>query len=433
MSARPPPLPSTPAPARVRRELEAMLTHIEQEFVRREGRAPRRVVLLGEASRELEALPAARRCGLHVEEIDDAARARLARDADVTWARAALETPPDVVVLIGLLEECRDPGAVIDALARLLPDAAWLAVRFNCLDAVPAAALRRCWRLTFGEPAALATRHVVALLSRSGYALCRQLAPSAAARLALFRRRPPGPIEERLSIVVPVFNEARSVARVLDTVAGKRLGIPKEIVVVESNSTDGSREIVRAYEGRDGLRVIYEDRPRGKGHAVRAGLRVVTGTIALIQDADLEYDVDDYDALIEPILQKKTTFVLGSRTLGVGGWRVREIPGDRIKGALLNAAQVVFAKTFNALYGERVTDVNTMFKVFRTECLDALRLESDGFDLDIELACKLVANGNPPLEVPVSYVARAFDDGKKIRFWRDSIPTYRALFKYRRG
>jgi hypothetical protein len=152
----------------------------------------------------------------------------------------------------------------------------------------------------------------------------------------------------------------------------------------------------------------------------------------LIQDADLEYDIDDYDALLEPILQRRTSFVLGSRTLGADDWKVRRFAHGAVSGFLLNVAQVGFAMTFNLLYQQRTSDVNTMFKVFRRSCLDTVQLASDGFELDIELVCKLVLAGYAPLEVPVNYVARDFSQGKKIRFWRDAWPGYAAFFKYRR-
>jgi glycosyltransferase involved in cell wall biosynthesis len=238
---------------------------------------------------------------------------------------------------------------------------------------------------------------------------------------------------ERLSIVLPVFNEVRYAAQVIDAVLAKPLGIEKELVIVESNSTDGTRDVVRRYENRPGVKVVYEEGPRGKGHAVRTGLAHVTGTIVLIQDADFEYDINDYDALLEPILQHKATFVLGSRSLGLDDWKVRKYDATPIRGLALNFAQVVFARTYDLLYQQRVTDVNTMYKVFRAECLDGLDLQSNGFELDIELACKLARNGNSPMEVPVNYVARGFDEGKKIRFWRDAIPSYAAFFKYRFG
>ncbi len=255
--------------------------------------------------------------------------------------------------------------------------------------------------------------------------------PATASRSSAARRRRGRASGEKLSIVLPVFNEVRYAAQVIDAVLAKPLGIEKEVVIVESNSTDGTRDIVRRYEGRPGVRVVYEEGPRGKGHAVRTGLAHVSGTIILIQDADFEYDINDYDALLEPILQHKATFVLGSRSLGLDDWKVRKYDATPIRGLALNFAQVVFARTYDVLYQQRVTDVNTMYKVFRAECLDGLDLESNGFELDIELACKLARNGNSPMEVPVNYVARGFDEGKKIRFWRDAIPSYAAFFRYR--
>jgi glycosyltransferase involved in cell wall biosynthesis len=236
---------------------------------------------------------------------------------------------------------------------------------------------------------------------------------------------------EKLSIVMPVFNEVKFAAQVIDAVLEKTLRIEREVIIVESNSTDGTRDIVRKYEGRPGVRIIYEDTPKGKGHAVRNGLKYATGTIILIQDADFEYDINDYDALLEPLLQRKTMFVLGSRSLGLDDWKVRKYEKTPVRGALMNFAQVMFAKTYNVLYQQRTTDVQTMFKVFRRECLDGMKLESNGFNLDIELVCKLARNGNAPMEIPVNYVSRGFDEGKKIRFLRDSLPAYAVLFWYR--
>jgi glycosyltransferase involved in cell wall biosynthesis len=251
-------------------------------------------------------------------------------------------------------------------------------------------------------------------------------------RVAVFGRPSAGAeAREKLSIVMPVYNEARYAAEVIDAVLAKPLKIDRELIIVESNSTDGTRAIVEGYRGRAGVRVVLEDRPQGKGHAVRTGLAHVTGTIVLIQDADFEYDIDDYDALLEPLLQHKASFVLGSRSLGLDDWKVRSYDATPVRGVLLNFGQVMFARTYSALYQQRVTDVNTMFKVFRAECLDGLDLKSNGFELDIELACKLARNGHSPMEVPVNYVARGFSEGKKIRFWRDAVPSYAALFRHR--
>jgi len=235
---------------------------------------------------------------------------------------------------------------------------------------------------------------------------------------------------DRLSVIVPVYNEARYVQDVVEALLAKVLPIDREIVIVESNSTDGSREIVRSFEGEPDVRIVYQDQARGKGNAVRAGLAVASGTIVVIQDADFEYDLDDYDALLEPILQHRTSFVLGSRTLGLNDWRVRQYANSRLRGMLINIAQLVFDKSFNILYRQNVTDICTMFKVFRRECIDGCNLDGDGFDLDIELVCKIVRNGFVPLEVPVNYVARDFDEGKKVGFL-DAYPSYLELFRCR--
>ena len=193
-------------------------------------------------------------------------------------------------------------------------------------------------------------------------------------------------VDEKLSVIVPCFNEEASVGALLERLLAKRLAIPKEVVVVESHSSDRTRAIVEGFRDRTDVTLVFEDCPRGKGHAVRAGLAAATGIILLIQDADLEYDVDDYDALLEPILSRRATFVLGSRSLGPRGWRVRSLPESPFTEVTLNLAQVAFARTFNLLYGQRTTDINTMFKVFRAECLDGISFACDCFAFDMERA-----------------------------------------------
>src|SRR4051812_48242176 len=117
-----------------------------------------------------------------------------------------------------------------------------------------------------------------------------------------------------LSVVVPVFNEAATARAALDAILAKEVpGWRIEVIIVESNSTDGTRDIVKACAGRERVRLLFEDAPRGKGHAVRAGLALATGDVILIQDADLEYDLDDYDTLLAPIAARRQSFVLGSR------------------------------------------------------------------------------------------------------------------------
>ncbi len=452
-------------------DFERLLHRIANDYERITHEPLKRCVLLGKFLREWRDLPQARAVGLDIAELDDEAFGRLATSSDLGCAQAQLVRGPQLVLLHELVEACSEPGLVLKRLVAAVPQARLFVVTYTNNDSLPARTMRRHWPPFFEyKTAYLSTGNVARLMAPFGLVLKTQyalplthtlqyigerLVPNrlgsraintiklvrdlalpvrSGNRVAVFGRRLGASSGvEKLSIILPAYNEARYVAQVIDSVLAKKLRIDKELIIIESNSTDGTRDIVRNYESRPGVRVIYEDAPRGKGHAVRAGLKHVTGTIVLIQDADFEYDIDDYDALLEPILQHKATFVLGSRSLGLDDWKVRKYYTTPIRGLALNLAQVVFAKTFDLLYQQHVTDVNTMFKVFRAECLDGLDLESDGFELDIELACKLARNGNAPIEVPVNYVARGFDQGKKIRFWRDAWPSYAAFFKYRFG
>jgi glycosyl transferase family 2 len=234
------------------------------------------------------------------------------------------------------------------------------------------------------------------------------------------------------SILVPVFNEKDTFPELMRTLLAKRLdhlGLEREIILIESNSSDGTRELVAGFAATPGVRIIYQDRPRGKGNAVRAGLAVATGDIVLIQDADLEYDLNDYDALLEPLLADRAAFVLGCRH--GGRFRMRRFPHQRLLGDVLNVAHVLLASLINILYGQNMKDPFTMFKVFRRDCLYGLEFECNGFDFDHELVIKLVLKGYRPLEIPVNYCARSFSQGKKIRLFRDPPALIAADLKYR--
>jgi hypothetical protein len=234
------------------------------------------------------------------------------------------------------------------------------------------------------------------------------------------------------SILVPVFNEKDTFPELMRTLLEKRLdhlGLEREIILIESNSTDGTRELVAGFAATPGVRIIWQDRPRGKGHAVRAGLGVATGDIVLIQDADLEYDLNDYDVLLEPLLANSAAFVLGARHGGC--FRMRRFPDQRLLGEVLNIAHLFLASFINVLYGQNMKDPFTMFKVFRRDCLYGLEFECNGFDFDHELVIKLVLKGYRPLEIPVNYCARSFKQGKKIRLFRDPPALIAADLKYR--
>ena len=447
-------------------ELAEIVLRAASKFAETRQRQPRDLVVVG---RTLVAgpIPAegpvrARAVRLGPESTD-----RLSHEGDVTPILEQITEITDVLVLNELLEACSASAAVVARLVQALPDHFLLVVVFSNVGSFPARVMRRhwprffSWKSVYFDPENLSKLMANAGLRlvsherrRTPYTLSyvterlstSSVAPRVLDRSGLGRltfRLPAGTCvatfekernersTELLSVIVPVYNEADYVGPVLDALLAKHLSVPKEVIVVESNSTDGSRQIVRQYEGTPSLKIIYEDHPHGKGAAVRNGLESASGSIFLIQDADFEYDVDDYDALLEPILQRRTSFVLGSRSLGLDDWKVRRFASSRVKAFLMNFAQLVFAKTFNILYQQRTTDVNTMFKVFRRECINGVPFRSDGFAFDIELVCRIVTHGFAPMEVPVNYVARGFDEGKKIDFKSEFFPSYSMFFRCR--
>lgn len=242
----------------------------------------------------------------------------------------------------------------------------------------------------------------------------------------------------KFSIVVPIFNERATAQVLLDRVLAAPLppGLEREVIIVEGNSTDGTRGIVQSYEGRPGIKVILEAAPKGKGAAVRAGLAAVTGDIVLIQDGDLEYDVNDYPRLLQPLLDKKADIVFGSRSMAhEQRWQYRQFKGtwERLYGLVVNWGGLAYTILFNVLYGTSLSDGATMFKLFKAEDLKSITLKSQGFDYDWEISAKLAKKGRKIVEVPVAYKARSRAEGKKIRFWRDGWRVFVAILRYRVG
>jgi glycosyltransferase involved in cell wall biosynthesis len=242
-------------------------------------------------------------------------------------------------------------------------------------------------------------------------------------------------IFKRLSIIVPVYNERATAGALLDRVLAAALppGLEKEVVIVVGPSTDGTEAVIAGYEGRPGVSVIHEDVLRGKGAAVRTGLGGVTGDLVLIQDGDLEYRPEEYEKVLAPLLRGECDVVFGSRMLASPQqWQFRRFGGtERLYGLFVNFGGVLFTGLFNFLYGTRLTDGATMFKIFRAADLAGIVLRSDGFDYDWEIAGKLARKGLRFGEVPVSYNARSRADGKKIRFWRDGWRVLTAILRYR--
>jgi glycosyltransferase involved in cell wall biosynthesis len=234
-----------------------------------------------------------------------------------------------------------------------------------------------------------------------------------------------------LSVIVPVFNEIATIRTALDALVAKSIpGWEIELILVESNSSDGTREVVATYVGQRSVTVIWEERARGKGHAVRAGLARATGDVVLIQDGDLEYSLDDYERLLAPIAAGERTFVLGSRHTP-GQWGMRKFTDQPVQAVILNAGHWFFTLCINASLGIWLRDPFTMYKVFRRDCLDGLKLEANRFDFDWELLIKLVRRGHRPIEIPVTYVSRSFKAGKKVTMFRDPLTWMWALVKYR--
>lgn len=252
---------------------------------------------------------------------------------------------------------------------------------------------------------------------------------STSSLLALARPAVPRP-RPLVSVIMPVYNEHKTVATVLDRLIAKELkGVDKEIIVVEGNSSDGTHDDVARYKDAPGVQLVLLDRNRGKGYAVRQGFRHAQGDIILIQDADLEYDIDDYDILIEPLRTYRQAFVLGSRH--DGSHKIRIFAKQRTLAMAMNLGHVFLTELFNVLYQQRLDDPWTMYKVFRRDCLHGLKFECCRFNFDVELLSKLVRKGFHPVEIPVRYQSRSFKEGKKIKVLIDPWTWIWACAKYR--
>jgi len=241
---------------------------------------------------------------------------------------------------------------------------------------------------------------------------------------------PANPPKTLVSVVMPVYNEAETIKTVMDRlVAFHHTAFDLELIIVESPSNDGTRAILMEYADHPRVNLVLQDVARGKGYAVREGFQHVTGEIILIQDGDLEYEIDDYPALLQPIIDGRTDFVLGNRH--IKGQPIREVEGRWVLSRIMNAAHWVLLTLFNTTYGTRLRDPFTMYKVFRTKCIEGIEFVADRFDFDWELMAKLVRSGYQPLEVPVRYQARGFHHGKKIRPFRDPPGWIAACFRFR--
>ena len=237
-----------------------------------------------------------------------------------------------------------------------------------------------------------------------------------------------------ISIIIPIYNEAPTTEILLEKIDKLNIELKKEIIIIESNSNDGTRDIVKNFEKKSKnsrVIVIYEKKAEGKGIAVRKGIKRASGDIIAIQDADLEYDIEDYQKLIKPFIKKNAQAVYGSRHLGPHKWITRKYKKDRFYAFLLNIGQIVYTSMFNLLYGTRMSDPATMYKLFRKELTKGVNFKTKGFDFDWELTAKLVKSEINIIEIPVKYKSRSRKEGKKIRFFRDGWKVFSAIVRFR--
>jgi len=224
----------------------------------------------------------------------------------------------------------------------------------------------------------------------------------------------------KLSIVIPCYNEARTIRQIVDRVRASQVG-EKEIIVVDDCSQDGTRELLRAEIAPLVDKVIYHEVNRGKGAALRSGFAVATGDIVLVQDADLEYDPREYPRLIRPIVDGQADVVFGSRFMGSDAHRVVYF-WHMVGNKFLTLCS-------NMLTNLNLTDMETCYKVFRREVLTKIAIEEDRFGFEPEITAKVARLRVPLYEVGISYYGRTYEEGKKIG-WRDGFRALHAIVRY---
>ena len=227
----------------------------------------------------------------------------------------------------------------------------------------------------------------------------------------------------KLTVVIPVYNEANTILEILKRVKRVDLkGMEKQIIIVDDCSSDGTTEILQKQVNSSQTKVFYHQKNQGKGAALRTGFKYITGDIVIIQDADLEYDPEEYVFLIEPIKKGVADIVYGSR---LSGGRVQ-----RVYMFWHKVGNRLITLIANVLYNNTLTDIETGYKVFRREVLQNLRLKSNDFCIEPEITARVFKKGYRVYEVPISYYGRTYKEGKKIT-WKHGFGAIWTLIKYR--
>ncbi len=228
---------------------------------------------------------------------------------------------------------------------------------------------------------------------------------------------------KKLSIVIPVYNEVDTLEEVVETVRSVETGLEREILLVDDGSTDGTRDLLpKLAERFEDVQFKLHEQNTGKGGALHTGFAMATGDLILIQDADLEYDPNEYPSLLRPILMGKADVVYGSRFLGAGAHRVVyywHYLGNRFLTMLSNMMTNI-----------NLTDMEVCYKLFKRELLMDLDLKEKRFGFEVEVTAKVARSGAVIYEVPISYYGRSYEEGKKIT-WKDGCRAIWCIFKYR--
>ncbi len=227
--------------------------------------------------------------------------------------------------------------------------------------------------------------------------------------------------EKILSVVMPVYNEKNTILKIIDKVL--KLNIVKELIIVDDGSTDGTREILKASALDSRVKVILHERNSGKGAALRTGFKAVTGEIVTVQDADLEYDPNEFIEMIRPIEDGVADVVYGSRLSGGKPQRVHMF--------WHKMGNTVITFTMNLIFNSTLSDIETCYKMFRRKVIDGIEIRSNDFSVEPELTAKILKDKRLRIyEVPISYYGRSYAEGKKIS-WKHGFGALWSIFKYR--